>query len=248
MLHEGTIELPPITHLGQFSAYYNESRHSMNGSKVGVGDEAGNRFGTSNSNDLQEMARGDAILEVDSYHDEMEDSNLGADTFHYPEQLLEQDHYLSLEGPEGDEEFNIAVFRDESSNGSDMSVQEAATIAHINADTHPLTDRDLDTIAVPNTVLTDFSLSSVVSSNKYVPCLKRLIRKELLILGILLRTRRSERLALDPHLDFTDDGKIHLGRKRCLARDPRENVHGLAVQQRFILIQLIARQTIDLLL
>lgn len=85
-------------------------------------------------------------------------------------------------------------------------------------------------------------------SCKHESCLKRLIWKELLILSILLRTCRSKRLALNPHLDFTDDREVHLRRKRCLTRDPREDVHCFAVQQRFILIQLITRQTIDLLL
>ena len=85
-----------------------------------------------------------------------------------------------------------------------------------------------------------------VFARKHESCLKRLIWKELLILSILLRTRRSKRLALNPHLDFTDDRKIHFGRKRRLARDPREDIHRLTVQQRFILIQLITRQTIDL--
>ena len=80
-------------------------------------------------------------------------------------------------------------------------------------------------------------------SCKHESCLKRLIWKELLILSILLRTCRSKRLALNPHLDFTDDREVHLRRKRCLTRDPREDVHCFAVQQRFILIQLITRQT-----
>lgn len=88
-----------------------------------------------------------------------------------------------------------------------------------------------------------------------------LIREELLVPSILLRTSLSERLALNPLLDFVDDGEIHfleinnmlhpstsyLG-ERGLSGDPGKDIHSLAVQESLILVQLISSKTVNLVL